>query len=288
MNHDIFQFAAPFVGAFAKKIPEYPSWDGDVPSYRSLGPISIMSVPDTNTITWIKPNGLNVLVADRVLLSNVSWLALETNQFIQGQLLSIESQNFLARLPHAGTIELTSCGWDCISLNEWDQILDITGDYYSLWHWSGIYFWSGDWDGESQNRVVRGWTGPRHWCQSEPNHQSHNVGFRPALEIFPDIYPKKNCVLEGMDFQMTSIPGSMDFCPVIQPIRQDVFANIPNGHKVHMYTLLENGHPVHPDDTFRDKACLKLSDKYFGNEYLIPWTISNGMAVADKAILHTT
>ena len=87
---------------------------------------------------------------------------------------------------------------------------------------------------------------------------------------------------------MTSIPGSMDFCPVIQPIRQDVFANIPNGHKVHMYTLLENGHPVHPDDTFRDKACLKLSDKYFGNEYLIPWTISNGMAVADKAILHTT
>lgn len=106
MNHDIFQFAAPFVGAFAKKIPEYPSWDGDVPSYRSLGPISIMSVPDTNTITWIKPNGLNVLVADRVLLSNVSWLALETNQFIQGQLLSIESQNFLARLPHAGTIEL--------------------------------------------------------------------------------------------------------------------------------------------------------------------------------------
>lgn len=33
---------------------------------------------------------------------------------------------------------------------------------------------------------------------------------------------------------------------------------------------------------------LELTDRYYGDEYLIPWTISNGVAVADKSLLIKT
>ena len=56
-----------------------------------------------------------------------------------------------------------------------------------------------------------------------------------------------------------------------------------------MYTLLKKGRPVRMDTNrkgkYQDVSQLKLTDRYFGEEYLIPWTISNGIAVANKVLL---
>lgn len=52
-----------------------------------------------------------------------------------------------------------------------------------------------------------------------------------------------------------------------------------------MYTLMEGGHPIHFEAAIKDANKLTLTDRYFGNEYLVPWVISNGVAVAAKSIL---
>ena len=51
-----------------------------------------------------------------------------------------------------------------------------------------------------------------------------------------------------------------------------------------MYTLVENGRPIHMDEPVRDLSKLTLTDRYFGDEYLLPWVISNGVAVAARAL----
>lgn len=39
---------------------------------------------------------------------------------------------------------------------------------------------------------------------------------------------------------------------------------------------------------FQDIAQLEITDRYYGDKFLIPWTISNGVAVADKSLLIQT
>ena len=50
-----------------------------------------------------------------------------------------------------------------------------------------------------------------------------------------------------------------------------------------MYTITENGHPIHPNEMFKNATNLTVTDRYFGDEYLVQWVISNGVAVASKA-----
>lgn len=49
-----------------------------------------------------------------------------------------------------------------------------------------------------------------------------------------------------------------------------------------MYAFTENGRPIHMDEQVKDPAKLTLTDHYYGDEFLVPWTISNGVAVADQ------
>ena len=51
-----------------------------------------------------------------------------------------------------------------------------------------------------------------------------------------------------------------------------------------MYTVLEDGVPHRIGDRFQNKSHLRITDKFFGEEFLIPWTISNGVAVADNTL----
>lgn len=51
-----------------------------------------------------------------------------------------------------------------------------------------------------------------------------------------------------------------------------------------MYTLMENGRPVHMDEPVKDPSKLTLTDRYYGDEFLAPWVISNGVAVASQSL----
>ena len=100
--------------------------------------------------------------------------------------------------------------------------------------------------------------------------------------------PTPNINLDGTDFQLSSIPGDDDFCPILQPIQKNAFKDIPVGGMVRMYTFMENGRPIHIKEPIKDINKLILTDRYFGDEYLIPWIISNGVAVVSQSLRQQT
>ena len=68
MGYSIFRFGALYLSCEEQAVPRNPTTTGDIPEYYSaiIGFLHAISGPP---ITWIKPDGLNLLIADRVLLN---------------------------------------------------------------------------------------------------------------------------------------------------------------------------------------------------------------------------
>ena len=283
MGYDIFKFGALYLGDKAQHVPERPTINGDIPQYDGSSTISISPVTrEEEPITWIKPYGINILIADRVLLAKVSWEDLDKNGFVNGKEIVIEGQHFRCRLLHVGNTEGVP--------NEWDKVLNETEENNALWHWKDMCFWGSDVStfGVSR-RAVRGSRSARLWSNGDAAYRFVNIGFRPVLEPLASDNLVFNCTLDEQDFCWSTIPNGKGFCPILQPTQKNVFANVPDRQRVRMYTLLKKGRPVRMDTNrkgkYQDVSQLKLTDRYFGEEYLIPWTISNGIAVADQLLL---
>ena len=279
MGCDIFKFGTLYLGDKAQHFPEKPAVNGDIPQYDGSSTISISPVTrEEEPITWIKPYGINILIADRVLLTKVSWKDLNRNGFVNGKEIVIEGQHFRCRLLHVGNTEDVP--------NEWDKVLDATNENNALWHWKDMYFWGSDVPIlRASTRAVRGWVSARHWHDDTATTRHVRVGFRPVLEPLASDNIAPNCQLDGVYFQLRSIPGGEGFCPVLQPTQKNIFGSIPTGHQVQMYTFMEDGRPVHLDEAVKDVSKLMLTDRYFGDEYLATWTISNGVAIASKTLI---
>lgn len=275
MGYSVFKFGALTLDGKIQPVPQRPIEVGDIPQYDGKTTISLGILSPGKGIRWIKPNGLNILVADRVLLASVSWEDLNKNGFVKGESILIDGQHFRCRLLQAGESENVS--------NEWDKVLNETGEDNNLWHWDDMYFWGADAAHGASNRTVRGWVSARYWGGSAATTGDVNVGFRPALEPLPSDAPTFNINLDGTDFQLSNLPGSNAFCPILQPIQKNIFKDI--GGKVWMYTFTEDGHPVHMNEQIKDVTKLALTDRYYGDEYLVSWVVSNGVAVADKPLL---
>ena len=276
MGHNIFKFGALYLDNKIHHIPQQPMRNGDIPQYDGQAAISIGLEEKGESITWVKPNGQNLLIADRVLLVTVSWDDLERNGMVSGKLIVIDGQFFNCRLLQVGKSDGVP--------NEWDKILDETGEDDTLWHWNNACFWGQEKPTDvASRRAVRGYFSARYWNSNTATNRYVSVGFRPALEPLPSDTPTPNIKLDGIDFQLTSLPGG-NFCPILQPVNKDVFSDITVGSEVRMYTFLNNGHPIPFGEPVKDASKLTLTDRYFRNEYLIPWTISNGVAVASRAL----
>lgn len=287
MGYSIFKFGSLYLEGKIQNIPQRPEEHGDISSCKtalqtstikpevSIGPTS---VADKKVISWVKPDGMNLLVADRVLLVEVSWQELNDLGFVAGREIMIDGHTFRCRLLKVGERRE--------SLNEWDDVLTATNELNSLWHWYDIYFWGKESDiAKNSACVIRGNHGARYWHLYTATSRSRYIGFRPALEILPSLNVAPNCVLDGQNFRLDTIPGNNKFYPVLYPIQDSGFKNIPNGQKQRMYTFVQDGRPILLPDLSKNTTRLRLIDKYFGDEYLVPWTISNGVAVIDSTRL---
>lgn len=90
----------------------------------------------------------------------------------------------------------------------------------------------------------------------------------------------------------------LQFQPVLYPINNEktgteelvdnaLFSGIST---MQAYTLLMNGKPVRTDGDilpYKQSAHLELTDRYYGNEYLIPWVVKYGCAYAGKPLLRS-
>lgn len=279
MSYSVFKFGALYLDDKIQPIPQQPIMFGDIPKYDGQANISIASANQEKSITWVKPSGLNLLVADRVLLVDVSWQDLNNDGFVAGKRILIDGQYFRCRLLQVGAVK------DKGVPNEWDKALNETVEDNTLWHWEEMYFLGADISAYGmKHRAVRGYSSARYWSDNHAARRNMFVGFRPALEPLPADDATPNINLDGIDFCLRSIPGGESFYPILQPIQEDVFADIPVGGKVRMYTLMENGHPIHMDEQVRSVTKLTLTDHYFGDEFLIPWVISNGVAVVNQSL----
>lgn len=296
MGYSIFKFGSLYLEGAIKNIPQNPTGRGDISSYKIVPhmhpnkpqmSIGSTSVADKKVISWVKPDGMNLLVADRVLVVDVSWQELNELGFVAGKKIIIDGYTFFCRLLEVGESRE--------ALNEWDDILTATSERDSLWHWQNIYFWGKE-SNFSQNAAhaqpnwpdracIRGNHVARYWHSCAKTIRLPDIGFRPVLEILPNLNVAPNCMLDGQNFRLDIIPGGNRFHPVLYPVQDNGFKDIPNGQKQRMYTFVQDGQPVLLTDLSKNTTRLRLTDKYFGDEYLVPWTISNGVAVIDSTRL---
>lgn len=277
MGYDIFKFGALYLDDKIQAIPKQPTKDGDIPQYDGHTAIYIGPAKRGRGITWIKPHGSNLLIADRVLLVSVKWVNLNKNGFIIGRRVLIGGQFFRCRLLQVGRNENIP--------NEWDKALNETGENNALWHWNEMYFFGTELSTDNASTcVIRGYCSARFRNITTVMGQGMRVGFRPVLEPLSSDTPTSNINLDGMEFRLSSIPGGNSFCPILQPIKEDAFANIPIGGKVRMYTFTENGHPIHMNEQIKDATKLTLTDRYYGDEFLVSWVISDGVAMASQSL----
>lgn len=107
-------------------------------------------------------------------------------------------------------------------------------------------------------------------------------------------------VFGGKDWQQITVGMSdltlMDtvgFRPVITPLSEDgqidadVFAGVAMGETVKMYTMLLDGKPVEISETpaiYNDEQ-IDFTDRYYGEQYLIPWTFCGNHAICTVNML---
>lgn len=283
MGWDLFHFGQIYQEEIPQHVPKNPTARGDYPTHFPNAPISIFDEND-DVITWIKPSGMNIFVADRTLVRFISWNELNSCGFVDGKKIQINGRRFICRLPR--TVIKTD------GHNEWDSILKATTEDNALWHWQLMLFWESDIPDSLFNRrikekAVRGALSAQFTNAYAPSTVDTGIGFRPVLEPLGFELPVPNYELEGHQFQFNAICDRTNLLPTLQPVEKDVFANFPDGHKIRMYTFLEDGKPVlidaHEKHGLKEKRQLELTDRYYGDEYLVPWTISNGIAISDKS-----
>lgn len=279
MGYSVFRFGALYTRGEIQHFPQNPKEDGDIPQYDTAqrSKISISEEVEGESIVWIKPNGMNIFIADRILLGSTSWNRLKHEGFVSGKEIVINQQRFLCRLPHLRN-------HDGGSMSEWHKILKETDDADATWHWRQAFFWGVETDDKKATAMFCGYHDPRFIYHDATTWRLKHLGFRPVLEPLGHSGPFRSIKLDGVNFQLSNISGGCGFCPILKPASKDVFADFSGSYQVRMYTLVEGGRPVHFLEPRKNMAQLELTDLYFGDEYLIPWTISKGIAVADKAL----
>jgi hypothetical protein len=159
-----------FVGRQAQQVPQNPiAKTGDIPIY-SGGQITIRNTVPGKAITWVAAG--DILIADRCLLSDVTWKELDAAGLIAGREVCIDGHKYLCRAPKVG--------YDSDRQNEWDKALAIMGADNSLWHWKSMYFWGAD-GLTTVTRIARGCITAYTRDFADEDSRYFNVGFRPCL-----------------------------------------------------------------------------------------------------------
>jgi len=227
---------------------------GDIPDFNSLTDMTKWTLGDTPADTtkklkWvkIKDGDKTLLISDRVILANVSWDDLNNQGFVTGKTITIDGQQYKARLLSGGNNYRS--GSDAYSggqptSNEWDRFvtreesisglpiptssdLDSTRDitdknsaHNQFWNWMGMYSWCQEtYTGNTSCRAVRGCYSARYWGYTSSSNRYDNIGWRPALEILntaPLISDSDmNLGDKNSDFQITYQVNDTDAADVL-------------------------------------------------------------------------
>lgn len=181
-------------------------------------------------LRWIVVNGL--LIADRPLLTNISWDDLNDQDLVFGKQVTINGQQFLCRSLQVGT--------EKCELNEWDAALDAVGDDDETWHWKKQFFW-GQESVDVLHRAFRGYFSARFWDYSLFNYQSVSAGFRPALVSLPSdnlVAGDTVCAIGSQTILYGKLVNLTRYDAIIQPEAASMMAETDAGK---CYSKLPDG-----------------------------------------------
>lgn len=298
MGYDVMTMGTLYLNGFPKDIrnTDMTSTDPYIPQYRGRTTIAIGDTVPGKAITWIRPNGMNIWVANQTILTHVSADTLAAFGFDEiGTSVCIDGVKYICRLPFVGAKKGDA--------NEWDSCLRNAGGDDDLWHWSGPLFWGAETAVQSgkDKRYVGG--GKDRRKTAYVTHANYpGVGFRPILvPKHEDEMPEGRLItLDGEYFLFGCARqcATKECRPYLWPLVEGkisddfafsvkAFSGLADGTEVSMYSLLMDGQPVRQDDTvnYNQGSQLELTDKFYGPEYLIRWVIVDGKAVAAKSVI---
>ena len=192
----------PYEGLEPGNIPEFepdPDWNKwtltDTPKDLS------------KSLNWhvFEKSGSRYLVADRMLMTRVSWQDLDEAGYVYGRDLVIDGRHFSCRLltggdtpaddPYQGATEANE--WDTLvggtpnnapKPEVWDNKSPLSPDHLNaahnrLWNWFGAVSWTAEPVASRANgRVCRGYHGPTYFYVNTVDHRHEDIGWRPLLE----------------------------------------------------------------------------------------------------------
>ena len=281
MAYETISMGSLMVGSQRVQISRNPSDIKSVKSYDGVSSIKIVNtcLGNKSAITWIQPNKQNILVADRILLRNITFDSLRANGFADGKICWIDGNRYICRL---------------LQVDEWFKCLDASDSLCSIQHWKANDFWGKDGSlflcGE---QTVLPHSVPHKWVDGGEDDIKPFIGFRPVLvHLDFSCFTAKKIILDEHCFCIRADSDSAnqgEFRPIISPAKGDfTFGNIPPCDiTLQMYTLLMDGVPVNTSRpaTHKQNSTLSITDVFYGAEYLIPWRIFPDVAISESPLI---
>ncbi|MEK5069779.1 hypothetical protein [Sporosarcina sp. FSL K6-1508] len=191
---------------------DYATGAGDIPEYKG-GFIEIVESDDPEAlISWVpvEKDGKKLLIADRNLLTRISWDQLNEQGLIFGREVKLGGERYNLRVltggsnANEGDAELG--GYP--QTNEWDAFIvnlaeleslptpqdyDLTeyvnkdsfnGHHNEFWNWAYTFSICQEaYDNLGSYRAVRGYFSARQWGHGASSGRGTSLGWRPALEV---------------------------------------------------------------------------------------------------------
>lgn len=277
---DLIKLGGLYLKGVLRSRPLYPwgltppgaSGTKDVPSFTHGEVIEIKDTPsnDAQKLQWIEvnENGKKYLISDRVILVNVSYNDLNSQNLIAGKQITIDNQKFLLRVLTGGTYHRS--GSDRFSggtlPNEWDRWIvneaalsnlptptttdldntvtsaDYTGEHNRKWNWVYMQSWCQEIHPINDRRVLRGSESARYFDANGADLRGAMYGWRPVLEVLnqePTIgitSPTANqTIYENDELQIMGTSSEADLGDSVT-VRYQINANAPRAIKAFVST----------------------------------------------------
>ncbi|PSL13486.1 hypothetical protein CLV88_13312 [Shimia abyssi] len=150
--------------------------------------------------------GTRLLIADRMLMSRVSWQDLDEAGYVYGTEIKIDGKPFRCRLLTGGDTPCDDPYQGATAPNEWDALVGgggasnapqpdpansaaplspdhLNAPHNALWNWFGAVSWTAEpVASRTDGRACRGYHGPTYFYINTVNHRHEDIGWRPVLE----------------------------------------------------------------------------------------------------------
>ena len=159
-------------------------------------------------LSWhvVEDQRTRLMVADRMLMSRVSWQDLDEVGYVFGTEVTIDGRQFRCRLLTGGDTPREDPYQGATRPNEWDALVGSGGasnapqpdpadsaaplspdhlnsTHNKLWNWFGAVSWTAEpVASRADGRVCRGYHGPTYFYVNTVDHRHEDIGWRPVLE----------------------------------------------------------------------------------------------------------